>query len=381
MKITTIKSKRHQRKKRVGAYARTSTDRENQQDSLEMQQRYYKALIEANPDYEFVGIYSDEKSGTDAEHRAGFQAMMRDALAGKVDLIYCKSVSRWARNVLDAKRYCEILHGNGCDVIFEENKLNTADPSCFLMFGFMSSVAQDESRSISINTQWALQKKVERGEYNMGDRLFGYKTMCGKLVPDENAEDVRFIYESFLNGVSIGEIARELEERGVKGTTGVPLSIFGVRYILKNEVYKGDRLLQKQPPRDFLSKKPDASKPYISNYLENDHEAIVSDEVWEAVQNKFRTHQLHKGGKPHELHGIVICGCCGAEMGRKKYNGYKNPYAAWLCPDRRKGRHGNGCKCRIVKEDEILEFLKENDDAEKIIVREERLEAVCRESA
>lgn len=379
MKISTIKSIRNRRKKRVCAYARTSTDRINQEGSLEMQKSYYENLILANPEYEFAGIYSDEESGTDAEHRAGFQAMIHDALNNKIDLIYCKSVSRWSRNLLDGKRYCELLHGNGCYVIFEENNLNTADPSSFMMFGFMATVAEDESRSISTNTRWALQKKVERGEYCMGNRVFGYSTINGKLVPNENADAVRFIYQSFLDGKGVGTIARVLEEQGVKGTGGSALSPHGVRYILENEVYKGDRMLQKQAPRDFLSKKPDVSRPYISNYLEKDHEAIVSDDVWEAVQEKLKWPQAHTGGKPHELHGVVFCGCCGAPMSRKSYQGRGEPYKAWICSERKKGRRGNGCKGRIVKEKEILEAM--GPDVERIEVKEDGLEVTRRESA
>lgn len=232
MRIKTIKGVRSQRKKRVAAYARTSTDRENQEESFETQKRYYENLIRSNPEYEFVNVYADEESGTDAKHRTGFMAMVNDALEGKIDLIYCKSVSRWSRNLLDAQHFCELLHGNGCEVIFEKDKLNTADPSCFMMFGFMSAIAQDESRSISENTQWALQKKVERGEYNMGNRVFGYNTVNGKLVPDQNADAVRFIYDSFLSGMSIRGIAGELEKRGVRATGGGVLTAKGIKYIL-----------------------------------------------------------------------------------------------------------------------------------------------------
>lgn len=373
MKITKIKSTRSQRRKRVAAYARVSTNKENQQDSLEEQRAYYRSLITANPDYDFVGVYWDQESGTDAKHREGFQRMIQDALDEKIDLIYCKSVSRWARNLLDGQRYAQLLHSNGCDVYFEENQLNTSNPACSMMFGFMSTVAQDESRSISENTRWAMQKKVERGEYRVGNRVFGYSTVDGELRPNEDAEAVRFIFESFLNGMSMRGIARELERKGVKGTNGRPLSGQGVKYILQNEVYKGDRLLQKRAPRDFLTKKPDESRPYISNYLEADHEAIVSHNIWEQAQKKLAGCK-RTGGQPHPLHGKIICGRCGATMGRKGYKVRNGSYKGWLCPGR---KAGTGCVGRIVKEEEILSVMDESVD--RVVVREDGLEVQRRE--
>ena len=148
MKFTRIPRKRDLHKKRVAAYCRVSTLLEEQEDSFETQVSYYKAFIEANDEWEFAGIYSDEKSGTKAENRPGFQKLVRDALDGKVDYILCKSISRFSRNIVDCQKYVKLLHGNGVDVKFEKENLDTASPSCSMMLSFLSAIAQDESRSI-----------------------------------------------------------------------------------------------------------------------------------------------------------------------------------------------------------------------------------------
>ena len=133
MRITTIQRKRDLHKKRVAAYARVSTTLSEQSESYEEQREYYERIIKANPEYEFAGVYSDEMSGLDAKHRTGFQQMVDDALAQKIDMILCKSVSRWSRNILDAQTYCELLQGNGVTVVFEKENISTDDPSSSMM--------------------------------------------------------------------------------------------------------------------------------------------------------------------------------------------------------------------------------------------------------
>jgi hypothetical protein len=139
------------------------------------------------------------------------------------------------------------------------------------------------------------------------------------------------------------------------------LSHHGILYILQNEAYKGDKLLQRQPPKDFLTKRPDKSKPYESFYLENDHEAIVEPRVWDAVQEKIKQNMNlmeavgHLGGRPHFLYGKVFCADCGSPMTRRTFTGSKkSKYKAWVCRDRQLGRKGNGCQMRIVKENDLL---------------------------
>ena len=143
--------------------------------------------------------------------------------------------------------------------------------------------------------------------------------------------------------------------------------------MLGNEAYKGDKLLQRQPPKDFITRKPDKTKPYKSYYLENDHEPIVEPEVWDAVPERIKQNMDlkeavgHLGGRPHFLYGKVFCADCGSPMTRRTFTGYKGvKYKAWVCRDRNLGRNGNGCQMRIVKEDELLEAICRQTGWEKV---------------
>lgn len=381
MKITRIPRARDLHKKRVAAYCRVSTLLEEQEESLEAQVRYYTKFIGAHEDWEFAGIYSDEKSGTKTDNRPGFQNLIRDSLDHKVDYILCKSVSRFSRDLVGCQRYLKRLHSNGVDVHFEKENLDTADPSCSMMLGFLATLAQDESHSISENVKWGYVQRFRRGEYNLGNnRILGYDSVDGKLVPNANADMVRIIYKMYLEGKSVEEIRRTLVSLGIVTRGGKPLSHHGILYILQNEAYKGDKLLQRQPPKDFLTKRPDKSKPYESFYLENDHEAIVEPRVWDAVQEKIKKNMDmmeavgHLGGRPHFLYGKVFCADCGSPLTRRTFTGSKKvKYKAWVCRDRQLGRKGNGCKLRIVKEDDLMaEICKQMDWNE---VTEEQVEA------
>ena len=365
MRITRIPRQRDLHKKRVAAYCRVSTLLEEQEESFDAQVKYYTRFIKAHEDWEFAGIYSDEKSGRKTANRPGFQHLIEAALDGKIDMIICKSVSRFSRDILNTLKYVKILHGNGVDIWFERENLDTADPSCTMILSFLATIAQDESHSISENVKWGYSQRFKRGEYNLGNnRILGYDSVDGKLVPNDRADGVRAIYQLYLEGKSIEEIRRLLAELGVVTRRRKPLSHHGILYILQNEAYKGDKLLQRQPPKDFITRKPDKTKPYKSYYLENDHEPIVEPEVWDAVQEKIKQNMDlkeavgHLGGRPHFLYGKVFCADCGSPMTRRTFTGYKGvKYKAWVCRDRNLGRNGNGCQMRIVKEDELLEEI------------------------
>ena len=213
--------------------------------------------------------------------------------------------------------------------------------------------------------KWGYRQRFKRGEYNLGNnRILGYDTVDGKLVPNKDADGVRAMYQLYLEGKNVEEIRRALAELGVVSRKGKPLSHHGILYILQNEAYKGDKLLQRQPPKDFLTKKPDKTKPYESFYLENDHEPIVEPKVWDAVQEKIKRNMDlkeavgHLGGRPHFLFGKIFCADCGSPMTRRTFTGYKGvKYKAWVCRDRHLGRNGNGCQMRIVKEDDLLKEI------------------------
>ena len=241
-KVTKIPRKRDQRRRRVAAYCRVSTMLENQEESYEAQVSYYSAFIEANEEWEFAGIYSDEKSGVKAENRPGFQQMIKDALAGQVDYILVKSVSRFSRNVVDCQKYANLLQTNGVYVRFEKEGIDTSEPSSSMMFSFLSVIAQNESKSISDNVKWGYRERYKRGEYNLGsNRVLGYDCVDGRLVPNKDAETVRFIFGLAVEGKSCWEISKRLREDGILGKQGKPLTPEGVKYILSNETAAGEK--------------------------------------------------------------------------------------------------------------------------------------------
>ena len=377
MQITRIPAQRENKKTRIAVYCRVSTKMEEQEDSLETQQAAYTDLISMRSDWELVGIYSDSLSGLSAEKRPEFMRMINEALEGKIDRILCKSVSRFSRNVAECKKYTDMLKLKNVIVEFEKEHISTADTTSAFLFSLMSAIAENESRSISENIRWGYRERFKRGEYNLGNnRILGYDCVDGKLVPNQDADTIRLIYTMFLQGSNVEEIIRKLTGMGVMTRNDTPLGRNGILYILRNEAYKGDKQLQKRPPKNFITKKPDPTIPFESKYLENDHEAIVSRSVWDAVQRKLEENKAieevvgHRGGQPHFLYGKVFCGECGALMTRRTVNGPGGgKIKTWICREKRKG---SGCKCRNVKEEELLKF----GDAARLVIKDNGIEAL-----
>lgn len=375
MGLTRVPAQRENEKTRVAIYCRVSTKTEEQEDSLEIQKKAYIDLISLRSDWELVGIYADSLSGLSAEKRPEFMRMIEEALNGNIDRILCKSISRFSRNVVECKLYTEKLRLKGVAVEFEKEHIRTDDPTSAFIFSLMAVIAENESRSISENIKWSQRERVKRGEFNLGNnRILGYDTVDGKLVPNDDADTVRLIYSLFLRGNTINEIIRILTELGVKSLKGNQFSRSAIRYILSNETYKGDKLLQKDHPRDLITKRPDPNIPYESNYLENDHEAIVDRKMWDAVADMLKKNTElegavgHRGGQPHFLYGKVFCEC-GAPMTRRTVNGPGGgKIKIWICRERRKGN----CKGRNVKEEELLNAVV----ATRIVVKGDGLEFV-----
>ena len=305
--------------RKVAAYARVSTDLEEQQTSYEMQVKYYTEHIKGNPNWEFVGVYSDEGiSGTSTAHREGFKQMIADALAGKIDLILTKSISRFARNTVDCLTTIRKLKEKGVEVEFEKEGIKTLDASGELLITIMSSLAQEESRSISENTKWGRRKRMAKGMFNMPYKIFlGYDPGPDykPVINEEQAETVRLIYQWYLDGLTLSQICRRLEGMGVKSPAGGPRWHTGtVRSILTNEKYKGSALLQKRYVPDFLTKKQKVNEGELPKYyIEKSHPAIVSKEMFDAVQEE----RLKRKGSKLMWRGKdaysckVKCGCCG----------------------------------------------------------------------
>ena len=317
----------HAPKKRVAAYARTSTDLSDQETSFEAQQTHFRSLIEENKDWELVDIYADEESGTRVFKRENFMRMIHDCEAGKIDLILTKSISRWARNTLDSLKYIRKLKAMGVGIIFTKEGIDTMDSSGEVLITIMSSIAQQESASISQNVQIGVRYHYQEGKVCSGVyQLLGYERMENgtlNIIPAE-AAIIRRIYREYLDGYSVRHIAERLSAEGVDGTkttnTGLKVlrkwNVHGIRYILRNEKYSGDLLLQKYYTVDFLEKKVEPNHGQVPQYyVENSHEPIIPKEIFlqvqaETVRRKKRPKEfryMHRNG----LSGRVFCGECG----------------------------------------------------------------------
>lgn len=323
-------------KKKMAAYCRVSTDQLEQLSSYEAQVSYYTNFINNHPDYELAGIYADEGiSGTNTKKREQFNRMIEACKAGKIDVIITKSISRFARNTLECLNYVRMLRELGIGLIFEKENINILDSKGEVLLTILSSLAQDESRSISENSTWGIRRRFEQGKVIVNHNKFlGYdKDKNGILIIDEKqAKIVRRIYKDYLKGKGTNRIARELEEDEIKGWNGkVKWNESTIRKMLANEKYKGYALLQKTYTIDFLSKKRVKNNGEVPQYyVEESHPAIIDKEMWEAVQLETERRQLfsekHKiqkvepGFKNNPMAGKIICGSCSKPFGRRVWS-------------------------------------------------------------
>lgn len=314
-------------KRKVAAYARVSTDHEDQQNSYEAQCDYYTTYIQGNNEWEFVGIYADEGiSGTSTKRRDGFNNMVEDALAGKIGLILTKSVSRFARNTVDSLTTIRKLKEHGTEVYFEKENIWTFDSKGELLLTIMSSLAQEESRSISLNVTWGQRKRFADGKPTVPfGRFLGYdRGEHGEMVINEGeANTVRIIYAEFLAGLSFTAIAKKLTNLGIKSPAGNDIwNSSTVKSILTNEKYKGCALLQKGYTADYLTKKRvknDGAVPQY--YVEDSHPFIIEPAVFDRVQDLINIRSQTKGFSGCSIFSSKIkCGCCGGWYGSKVWH-------------------------------------------------------------
>ena len=356
-------------RKRVAAYCRVSTLREEQEESYETQIANYQDKILANKDWTLAGIYADKNSATGIEKRLGFQQLMADVEDGKIDLVLVKSISRFSRNIVDCHKFIRRISACNCFLYFEKENIRTDDMASSFVLSILSAIAQDESHSISENIKLSNQSRFKRGEYRLGNhRILGYDSdEFGKLIPNADAWIVREVFALFLQGKSYAKIAEvlcQMEARTLRGSDLFRAET--IRYMLSNETYVGDKLLQKTAPRDYLTKKPDLHRSYESFYLKNDHEPIIDRCVWEqtqAILGKRRQEKnsgIYRNGRTHHfLYGKLFCGLCGASYVRRTCQTKDGAYKVWTCKERLKGKSGNGCKNSRYKEKELKEKVRE----------------------
>ncbi len=353
-------------RKKVAAYARVSTLSEEQEESYETQISYYSQLAEQTEGWEMVGVYADPGiTGTSAKKRPEFMRMIGDAKAGKIDLILCKSVSRFSRNFKETQEFIHELKAFNVEVWFEKEGIHTFDPSADLIFSLMAAISQEESRSISENVKWSYRKRAEQGIRHIGNyRMLGYDEVGGKLTPNKDAWIVRMIFEEYAEGTSVNQIIQDLDSSGAKrmrSEKGFDFSVISA--VLWNEAYIGDRLIQKAAPRNFLTKKSDPMEAYDSYYIRDDHEAIVSRDTWEKAharllkEKEARDRGLFADHRSHFLYGKLFCAECGEPYRRYTAQNATGVHRVWRC----RGRvNKNGCRNKQIGEEELLNEIAAN---------------------
>lgn len=295
----------------VAAYIRVSTENDEQTSSFELQQNDFTERIQANPNWNFVGIYSDEGiSGTELSHRKGMLQMLEDCRAGKIDYILAKSIARFARNVVDCLSIIEELKNMNppVGVYFEADNLYTLDSTGTLVLTIMATLAEEESRNKSVIMNWSVEKRFSRGIFLIPE-LLGYdKDEDGNLVVnEEEAETVKVIYDLFVNGWSPSEIADLLTEYGRKTKLGNEVWNPGsIRGVIENERHCGDIIARKTYTPNFKNHKSKKNVDQRNQYTYRDHhEPIVSREVFNAANHMMASRTYSGKSKPLPVLSVV----------------------------------------------------------------------------
>lgn len=326
-------------KLRVAAYCRVSTDSEEQLVSLATQRKHYEAYITANPDWEFAGIYYDEGiTGTKKEKRPALLHLIDDCEHKKIDFIVTKSISRFARNTTDCLELVRKLLGLTVYIYFEKENLNTGSMESELMLSILSGLAENESVSIAENSTWSIQRRFQNGTFKLAYAPYGYDVIEGKLVlQPEQATIVKAMFNQTLAGIGTDAIAKELNARGIPAKRGTHWTATTVRGILKNENYTGDAIFQKTYTDSHFTRHHNHGEK--DKYrVEHHHEAIITKDIFEVVQQVIRQRGKEKGALPqnkkyqnrYPFSGVIRCHQCGATF-KRRIQGGRNSYIAWCC--------------------------------------------------
>ncbi|MDY5779971.1 MAG: recombinase family protein [Succinivibrionaceae bacterium] len=356
IKIEYAPEQKTLKRKRVAAYCRVSSSFDDQLISLDAQKQHYVDFISSNPGWEFAGIYYDEGiTSTRKEIRPALMKMILDCEAGKIDLILTKSLSRFARNTTDCLELVRKLQNLGIPIYFEKENLNTETIESELLLSVMSSLAQSESASNSANIRWSIRHRFENGTYKPGSAPYGYSIEDGQyVIREDEAQWVRFMFDSFVKGLSSHQVAQMLTEKKVPTRRGGKWQSTTVCAILKNERYIGDCLLQKTY-KDFLSKRNRNNKGERDQfYVKEHHEPIISREYFEAAQfalkHRIKEKNLNVGklNIHYPFTGKIVCGECGSLFIRRVNSCGNRKYYVWVC--REHLRHKEKCSMKFVKE-------------------------------
>ena len=341
------------RRKKVAAYARVSKDTERLMHSVSAQVSYYSKLIQGNPEWEYAGVYADSGiSGTGIRERDEFQRLISDCEAGKIDIVLTKSISRFARNTVDLLATVRRLKELGVEVRFEKEHINSFSGDGELMMTIIASFAQEEVRSTSENIKWGIRNGYASGiDVARNKKVYGYRHDGEKYIIQENeAEIVRYIFKSVADGTAPNVIVKGLNARGTKTWRGYDFCYGNLNTILRNEIYVGDRRMQKCFVADPIKRNKIKNRGELPQYYISDcHEPIIDRETFDKVQEILA--QRAAAVPTYPFTGKIKCATCGNRFTRKKGKVRGNTYIHWIC--RSKKEKGMTCSSANFSEDEL----------------------------
>lgn len=363
------------KKLRVAAYARVSSDSEEQLNSFATQVAYYTTLIDEKEDWEFAGLYTDEGvTGISTTKREDFQRLLKDCRAGKIDRILVKSISRFARNTTDCIQTVRELRTLSVSVYFEKEDIDTGAMGSEMLLSILGSAAQEESLSISQNLKWSYRRRMRAGEFITCSAPLGYYLKDNTLVPDPNEVPiVRYIFQSYLSGQSLSQIAFDLNNNTPQytGNSSHHWHHTTVRYILSNEKYTGNALVQKWFTPEKLPLKHQVNRGEVPKYYIHDtHTSLIPTEQFDTVQRLLQEKGAGCNPKtspmPYLFTHRLLCGECSTWLRRHA----SRAGTRWFCPQHWKDKAN--CPLGAVYEGEVYEsfltlFNKLQDNREFLL--------------
>ena len=345
-----------QTRKKVAAYARVSRDTERLMHSVSAQVSYYSTLIQKNPEWEYAGVYADMGiSGTDTARRSEFLRLLADCEEGKIDIILTKSISRFARNTVDLLETVRHLKNLGIEVQFEKENIHSLSEDGELMLTLLASFAQEESRSISENVKWGVRKRFQSGEIGAANKhILGYRyddELRKYVIIPKEAESVRWMFQMYIDGVSLREIAGSMNRAGIRTTLGNDFQEASVRQLIFNEVYAGDIRRQKCYMADPITKTKVKNCGELPQYYMADcHEAIIDRETYAKVKAEMER-RAGLVNPTYPFTGKMKCGICGCSYTRRAAMVKGREYVSWFC--RAKKEKGMSCTSVNFSEEEL----------------------------
>ncbi len=304
-------------KKRVAAYARVSVDSDELMHSLAAQVSHYSAHIQANPSWEYAGVYADAGiSGTATRNRSEFQRLIADCGKGLVDIILTKSISRFARNTVDLLKTVRHLKDRGISVRFERENIDSLTGDGELMLSILASYAQEESLSISENVKWGIRKRFSQGHF-LAYTIYGYRwTDDHYEIVEEEAEAVRFMYHAFADGMTLTEISEELAAQGIFNRKGLPFGKSSIMRILDQEKYRGFSILQRTFVDDHITHRKLMNHGQFPRFeVQGTHPVIIDEQLHqkvEAERERRRQAGAVRWRRATCFTGKIVCGHCGS---------------------------------------------------------------------